>query len=99
MPQSTTRMPSACSRAMQFMPISPRPPSGTSRGKSPVGGVGLDWGMAVVRRVSVLDAKKLVDEGYAYLDVLSIEEFGARHPTGAINVPLSLSGPAGTTAN
>jgi len=64
-----------------------------------VGGVGLDWGMAVVKRVSVLEAKKLVDEGYAYLDVRTIEEFGARHPTGAINVPLSLPGPAGTTVN
>jgi rhodanese-related sulfurtransferase len=55
--------------------------------------------MAVVRRVSVLEAKKLVDEGYAYLDVRTIEEFGARHPSGAINVPLSLPGPAGATAN
>lgn len=55
--------------------------------------------MAVVRRVSVLDAKKLVDEGYVYLDVRTIEEFSARHPSGAINVPLSLLGPAGTRAN
>jgi len=55
--------------------------------------------MAVVRRVSVQDAKKLVDEGYVYLDVRTIEEFGARHPFGAINVPLSLLGPAGTTTN
>ena len=55
--------------------------------------------MAVVRRVSVVEAKKLVDEGYAYLDVRTTEEFGARHPSGAINVPLSLPGPAGSTAN
>ena len=55
--------------------------------------------MSVVRRVSVVEAKKLVDEGYAYLDVRTTEEFGARHPSGAINVPLSLPGPAGSTAN
>ena len=55
--------------------------------------------MTAVRRVSVLEAKRLVDEGYVYLDVRTIEEFGARHPSGAINVPLSLLGPAGTTAN
>jgi rhodanese-related sulfurtransferase len=55
--------------------------------------------MAVVRRVSVVEAKKLLDEGYAYLDVRTTEEFGARHPSGAINVPLSLPGPAGGIAN
>src|SRR5262245_24358129 len=30
-PQSITRMPSCCSIARQFMPISPSPPSGTTR--------------------------------------------------------------------
>ena len=52
-----------------------------------------------VRRVSVLEAKKLVDEGYCYLDVRTVEEFAARHPTGAVNVPLSMVGPAGSIAN
>jgi rhodanese-related sulfurtransferase len=52
-----------------------------------------------VRRVSVLEAKKLIDEGYSYLDVRTVEEFAARHPSGAINVPLSMVGPAGTIAN
>jgi rhodanese-related sulfurtransferase len=52
-----------------------------------------------VRRVSVLEAKKLIDEGYVYLDVRTIEEFAVRHASGAINVPLSLLGPVGTTAN
>src|SRR6516162_6613340 len=89
MPQSTTTMPSDCSRARQFIPISPRPPTGTMRTVSPAGGsdigpwsrgsifrLELDWVMAV-RRVSVLEAKKLVDEGYCYLDVRTVEEFAA----------------------
>jgi rhodanese-related sulfurtransferase len=52
-----------------------------------------------VRRVSVLEAKRLVDEGYSYLDVRTVEEFAARHPSGAVNVPLSMVGPAGSIAN
>ena len=53
----------------------------------------------MVRRVSVSEAKKLVDEGYVYLDVRTMEEFGGRHPSGAINVPIAMLGPTGTTAN
>jgi rhodanese-related sulfurtransferase len=53
----------------------------------------------MVRRVSVQEAKKLLDDGYLYLDVRTVEEFAACHPAGAVNVPLSLLGPAGTTAN
>ena len=41
-----------------------------------------------VTRVSPEDARKLVaDEGYVYVDVRSVPEFQAGHPTGAYNVP------------
>ena len=53
-----------------------------------------------VKRVSPDDAKTLIDsEGYAYLDVRSIPEFDAGHPTGAFNVPLNHMGPAGMSPN
>ncbi len=56
--------------------------------------------MAVVKRVSPIEAKKLVDEeGYVYVDVRSIPEFEAEHPAGAYNVPLMNMGPTGMTAN
>jgi rhodanese-related sulfurtransferase len=41
------------------------------------------------RRVTPEEAKDLMDkEGYAYVDVRSVPEFKAGHPTGAYNVPL-----------
>ena len=41
-----------------------------------------------VKRVSPEEAKKLMDEGYVYLDVRSIPEFEQGHPEGAFNIPL-----------
>ena len=56
--------------------------------------------MAEIQRVSPAEAKRLVDEeGYVYLDVRSVPEFEAEHPTGACNVPLMNAGPAGMTPN
>jgi rhodanese-related sulfurtransferase len=53
-----------------------------------------------VKRLSPEEAKGLMDdEGYVYLDVRSIPEFEAGHPTGAYNVPLLHQGPAGMTPN
>ena len=53
-----------------------------------------------VKRVSPDEAKELIDnEGYVYLDVRSLPEFEAGHPTGAYNVPLMHQGPAGMTPN
>jgi rhodanese-related sulfurtransferase len=53
-----------------------------------------------VRRISPAEARTLMDEdGYAYLDVRSIPEFEAGHPTGAYNVPLLHAGPGGMTPN
>jgi rhodanese-related sulfurtransferase len=51
-----------------------------------------------VRRVSPEEAKSLLDLGYFYVDVRTVEEFHALHPVGAMNVPLfdaaASSGPA-----
>jgi rhodanese-related sulfurtransferase len=38
-------------------------------------------------------------EGFAYVDVRSVPEFQAGHPTGAFNVPLMHMGPAGMAPN
>lgn len=40
------------------------------------------------KRVSPEDAKRLLDEGWVYVDVRTPEEFAAGHPAGAYNVPL-----------
>jgi rhodanese-related sulfurtransferase len=37
--------------------------------------------------VSPLEAKKLVDSGYSYIDVRTETEFRLGHPRGALNVP------------
>jgi rhodanese-related sulfurtransferase len=42
----------------------------------------------MVKRVTPLEADALLKEGWAYLDVRSIPEFEAGHPTGAANIPL-----------
>jgi rhodanese-related sulfurtransferase len=53
-----------------------------------------------IKRVSPEDAKQLVDEeGYAYLDVRSIQEFDQGHPEGAYNIPLLHMTPAGMQPN
>ena len=42
-----------------------------------------------VKRISPEEARDLMDkEGYVYLDVRSVPEFAAGHPTGAYNIPL-----------
>ena len=52
------------------------------------------------KRVSPDEAKTLIDsEGYVYVDVRSVPEFEAGHPTGAYNVPLMHQGPTGMTPN
>lgn len=51
-------------------------------------------------RVPPEEAKTLIDqEGYSYVDVRSVGEFQAGHPTGAYNVPLLEPGPMGMTPN
>ena len=51
------------------------------------------------KRISPAEAKALLDEGYVYVDVRSIPEFDAGHPTGAFNVPLNHQGPRGMQPN
>lgn len=51
------------------------------------------------RRVSPEEAKSLMDEGYSYVDVRSVPEFQAGHPTGAYNVPILNMGPMGMAPN
>jgi rhodanese-related sulfurtransferase len=55
--------------------------------------------MPDLKRVSALEAKQLVDEGYTYVDVRTVQEFDARHPAGALNVPLTVLGPRGASPN
>ncbi|TFH30526.1 MAG: rhodanese-like domain-containing protein, partial [Myxococcales bacterium] len=53
-----------------------------------------------VRRVSPQEADALVDEqGYVHLDVRSIPEFEAGHPSGAYNIPLMHATPTGMRPN
>ena len=53
-----------------------------------------------VKRVSPEEARDLMSkEGYVYLDVRSVPEFAAGHPTGAYNVPLLDMGPGGMAPN
>lgn len=52
-----------------------------------------------IERVSPAEAKRLVEDGYAYIDVRSVPEFAAGHPEGAFNVPLLHATPAGMSPN
>jgi rhodanese-related sulfurtransferase len=53
-----------------------------------------------VKRITPEEARDLMDkEGYVYLDVRSVPEFAAGHPTGACNVPLLDMGPGGMVEN
>ena len=55
--------------------------------------------MATLKRVSPLEAKALLDEGYVYVDVRSVPEFEDGHPAGAVNVPIAELGPTGMMPN
>lgn len=53
-----------------------------------------------LKRISPEEAQKLMDEeGYVYLDVRSIPEYEAGHPSGAYNVPLMHMGQSGMEPN
>jgi rhodanese-related sulfurtransferase len=56
--------------------------------------------MSIIKRVSPEEAKALIDsDGYQYVDVRSIPEFEAGHPTGAFNVPWKHMGASGASDN
>ena len=52
-----------------------------------------------MKKVSPEEAAVLMEEGCVYLDVRSVPEFEAGHPTGAYNVPLLDMGPGGMVDN
>ena len=53
-----------------------------------------------LRRVSPKEAYRLLEQdGYIFLDVRSVPEFEAGHPTGAYNIPLLNLGSAGMEPN
>src|SRR5215218_7892089 len=53
-----------------------------------------------VKRVPPEEARDLMSkEGYVYVDVRSVPEYAAGHPTGAYNVPLLDMGPGGMAPN
>jgi rhodanese-related sulfurtransferase len=50
-------------------------------------------------RISPQDAQAKIEQGYAYVDVRTEEEFSQGHPKGAVNVPFLLASFAGMTPN
>src|SRR5262249_22250586 len=56
--------------------------------------------LMALKRITPEEARDLIDkDGYVYLDVRSVPEFAAGHPTGAYNVPLLDMGPGGMVDN
>jgi rhodanese-related sulfurtransferase len=53
----------------------------------------------MAKAVTPEQAQALMAEGQVYVDVRSEPEFEAGHPPGALNVPLSSTGPAGLEPN
>ncbi len=52
-----------------------------------------------MKRITPDEAAAKMEEGYAYLDVRSVPEFEAGHPTGAYNIPLLHAGRSGMSPN
>lgn len=52
-----------------------------------------------ILRVSAKEAHSLLAEDYRFLDVRTVEEYGAGHPAGAYNIPVMHRGPAGMAEN
>jgi rhodanese-related sulfurtransferase len=55
--------------------------------------------MADPKRISAVEAHRLLGEGFTYVDVRTEQEFELGHPAGAHNVPFQLAGDAGRVAN
>lgn len=55
--------------------------------------------MADIKRISPKEASEKLAEGFAYVDVRTVEEFAAGHPAGAVNVPFMHAGGGGMTPN
>lgn len=52
-----------------------------------------------VRRVSPHEALSLVEQGWAFVDVRSEQEFAAGRPTGSVNVPIAFLRAGGMVPN
>lgn len=53
-----------------------------------------------LRRLPPAEAHALIrDQGYRLIDVRTVAEFDAGHPTGAFNIPVAVAGPTGMTPN
>ncbi|XP_074577977.1 thiosulfate sulfurtransferase 16, chloroplastic-like [Curcuma longa] len=64
-------------------------------GSSAVAGEAATVPMSVPVRV----ARELLQAGHHYLDIRTVDEFTAGHPTGAVNVPYMLKAGSGLTKN
>ena len=51
------------------------------------------------RRISPVEAKQKMDEGWVYVDVRTEVEYAAGHPAGAINVPFMIDDGTGRRMN
>lgn len=52
-----------------------------------------------MKSISTDEAEELIEDGTAFVDVRTEEEFNDGHVPGAINVPISLGGPGGMQPN
>jgi rhodanese-related sulfurtransferase len=55
--------------------------------------------MTSPKRITPKEASEKLSQGYTYVDVRTVEEFEAGHPTGAVNVPIALAGGGGMMPN
>jgi rhodanese-related sulfurtransferase len=55
--------------------------------------------MANPTRISPQEASERLAEGWTYVDVRTVQEFEAGHPSGAVNVPIMHAGAGGMTPN
>lgn len=53
----------------------------------------------MAKRVTPAEAHALVSEGWSYVDVRTVAELEAGHPSGAFHVPLLVDGPRGRVPN
>ena len=55
--------------------------------------------MSTPTRISPQEASAKLADGWTYVDVRTVEEYEAGHPTGAVNVPLMHAGAGGMAPN
>lgn len=55
--------------------------------------------MSDIKRISPLEARDKLAEGWVYVDVRTVEEFEAGHPAGAVNAPIAHARAGGMQPN